>query len=65
MDKKRRNKMIVSYLADWVLTIFLWVSSWPFNGVRHKLIRHRSASTGNLLPSRQDQRIPKVVLHYR
>lgn len=26
MDKKRRNKMIASYLADWVLTIFLWVS---------------------------------------
>ncbi|KAJ9095959.1 hypothetical protein QFC21_005321 [Naganishia friedmannii] len=25
-DKKRRNKMIASYLADWVLTIFLWVS---------------------------------------
>lgn len=24
MDKTRRNKMIASYLADWVLTIFLW-----------------------------------------
>lgn len=30
MDKTRRNKMIASYLSDWVLTIFLWSVALSF-----------------------------------
>lgn len=67
MDKKRRNKMIASYLADWVLTIFLWVSLGRSEGQegQGKLNPYRSLSTGHLLPSRQDRRLSKVVFHYR
>jgi hypothetical protein len=46
MDKKRRNKMIASYAADWVLTIFLWVScgaSWK--GVELKRLECRQSFT--------------------
>ncbi|KAJ9093586.1 hypothetical protein QFC20_007096 [Naganishia adeliensis] len=62
MDKKRRNKMIASYLADWVLTIFLWAIFYlldKINGYR-RLFSITDESLAH--PYAEHERIPVWAL---
>ncbi|KAJ9098055.1 hypothetical protein QFC19_006490 [Naganishia cerealis] len=62
MDKKRRNKMIASYLADWVLTIFLWAIFYlldKINGYR-RLFSITDESLAH--PFAEKERIPVYAL---